>query len=75
MGAVADMLCEMKRCFFIGHRDAPASLQPLLEKTIEACISYHHIQEFVVGHYGSFDRMVTEALINTKKKYPAIQLL
>jgi len=65
----------MKRCFFIGHRDAPDGLQQLLDEAIETCIRAHHINQFVVGCYGSFDRMVTGALVRAKKRYPAIQLL
>lgn len=63
-----------KRCFFIGHRDAPDTLLPLLCRTIEQHIAEYSVTEFVVGHYGSFDHMAGKAVIKAKELYPEIAL-
>ena len=47
----------MKSCFFIGHRNAPETLRPLLDAAIERHISEYGVTEFVAGHYGRFDYM------------------
>lgn len=65
---------QYKRCFFIGHRDAPETLLPLILSTIEKHIVNYHVTEFIAGQYGSFDRMVTRALLQMKKKYTGIKL-
>ena len=65
----------IKRCFFIGHSDAPDALRPLLDITIERCIVIYQISQYVVGHYGNFDRLVTSALVEAKRIHPEIQLL
>lgn len=65
----------MKRCFFIGHRDAPDSLRPKLNKAIEQCITEQGVTEFIVGQYGNFDRLAAHALIEAKRKHPGITLL
>ena len=64
-----------KRCFFIGHRNAPESIYPNIVSTIEKLIVENGVREFVVGNYGMFDSMVIRALQQTKIKYPNIVLL
>ena len=56
----------MKTCFFIGHRNAPESLTPLLDEAIERHITEYGVAEFVVGHYGNFDMMVAGAVRRAK---------
>ena len=63
----------MKRCFFIGHRDTPTSVLPNLSAAIESLIEQHGVEEFIVGHYGEFDRLVTAALTNIQKRHPSIR--
>ena len=46
---------ERKTCFFIGHRDTPESVRPLLDETVERHIAEYGVTDFVVGHYGRFD--------------------
>lgn len=65
----------MKSCFFIGHRDAPDSIHPALDKAIERCITEQGITEFIVGQYGNFDRLAAHALVEAKRKHPGITLL
>ena len=64
-----------KRCFFIGHRNAPESIYQNIVSTIEKLIVENGVKEFIVGNYGMFDSMVIRALQQTKIKYPEIVLL
>ena len=65
----------MKSCFFIGHREASDELLPALKRAIEKHIVEYGVTEFIVGGYGSFDRLATVALIAAKKMHPEIILL
>ena len=59
----------MKRCFFIGHREASERIFQVLCDTIEVHITEYSVAEFIVGQYGNFDRLVARALIEAKQKY------
>jgi len=63
-----------KTCFFIGHRDAEPHLLSQLQEVIEQHIVQYGVTDFVVGHYGNFDRMATTALRNAKQQHPHIRL-
>lgn len=65
----------MKRCFFIGHREASESIYQVLYNLIELHITEHNIEEFVVGQYGNFDRLAAKALIEAKRKHPHIRIV
>lgn len=65
---------DKKRCFLIGHHDAPESIYPELQREIERHITELGVTEFIVGHYGNFDRMAARALVEVKKVYPEISL-
>ena len=45
-----------KSVFFIGHREAPSELLPILTDAIETHISKYGAADFIVGSYGGFDR-------------------
>lgn len=62
----------MKTCFFIGHRDAPSSIEDKLEKTIHYLRSVCGVSQFVAGHHGNFDRMALSAIENEKHLDPGI---
>ena len=64
----------MKTCFFIGHRDAPATLHPALQQAIQSLCQQHKAIEFVVGHYGAFDAMAAKAVVKAKKAFPQARL-
>lgn len=64
----------MKSCFFIGHREAPDTLFPLLADAVEHHISAFGVSEFIVGHYGNFDRLAAKAVILSKVKHPDVTL-
>lgn len=57
---------DVKRCFFIGHREADDSIYQALYKSIEEHILKFNIEEFVVGRYGGFDRLAIKALLEAK---------
>lgn len=70
----ASIEVEEKSCFFIGHRDAPDSIRPKLDRAIAQCIE-RGITAFIVGQYGNFDRLAARALEEAKKSHPDITLL
>lgn len=61
-------------CFFIGHRNTPDALFPLLLQSIERHIADYGAINFVVGHYGNFDAMTAKAVIKVKQSQPHIKL-
>ena len=66
---------EHKTCFFIGHRDAPETLSPLLAEVVERHIAEYGVTEFVAGHYGRFDYMAAAAVRTAKTRHPDITLV
>ena len=64
----------MKTCFFIGHRDAPETVRPLLDAAVERHITEYGVTEFVVGHYGRFDYMAAGAVRAAKERHPEVTL-
>ena len=64
----------MKSCFFIGHREASAEILPALQNAVELHIVEYGVTEFVVGHYGGFDRLAARAVIDAKEQHPEITL-
>ena len=66
---------QCKSCFFIGHREAGPEILPALEDAIEKHISEYGVTEFIVGHYGGFDRLAARALVSAKKRHPDVKLL
>ena len=65
----------MKTCFFIGHHNVPETVRPLLDAAVERHITEYGVTRFIVGHYGTFDRMAASAVIRAKAKYSGITLL
>ena len=64
----------MNTCFFIGHREAPPSLLPKLQASVAEKIESQHILHFVVGHYGMFDTLAAQAVLDAKKRHPEVTL-
>lgn len=65
---------ERKTCFFIGHREVPDSLLPILDAEVERRIAEHGVTEFVVGRYGRFDALAAKCLKEAKKRHPEVTL-
>ena len=63
-----------KSCFFIGHRETPDTVLPLLQETVNKHIECYDVTEFVVGHYGNFDYLAAKAVIAAKQLHPEISL-
>lgn len=59
-------------CTFIGHRDTPPEIQPLLRETLINLITNENADTFYVGNHGAFDSMVRKELKELKKIYPHI---
>ena len=64
----------MERCFFIGHRDASESVFPALCEAVGCLIRIHGVEEFIVGHYGNFDRLAARAVLSAKTQYPSVRV-
>ena len=64
-----------KSCFFIGHRDTSEDLYPALLAEVERHIIELGVTEFVVGHYGKFDRLAARAVIAAKEVHPNVSLI
>lgn len=64
----------MKSCFFIGHREASSEILPALRKAVEQHIVEYGVTDFIVGHYGGFDRIAAKAVTAAKERHPEITL-
>ena len=63
-----------KSCFFIGHREASEEIYPALYAAVEQHILEYGVTEFIVGHYGGFDRLATSAVKEAKRFHPEAKL-
>ena len=64
-----------KSCFFIGHREASETIFAELRAAVEQHIVEFGVTEFVVGHYGGFDRLAARAVIEAKRTHPEVSLI
>ena len=62
----------MYTCFFIGHRDAPSTLQQKLDETVDYLWRWCGVTEFIVGHHGNFDNMAVCAVEKAKACNPEL---
>ena len=65
---------DTKSCFFIGHREASEEIYPVLYAAVEQHILEYGVTEFIVGHYGGFDRLAASAVKEAKRFYPEVKL-
>ena len=63
-----------KSCFFIGHREASEEIYLALYAAVEQHIVEYGVTEFIVGHYGGFDRLAASAVKAAKHFYPEVRL-
>ena len=61
-------------CFFIGHREAPSTINKELFRAVNEAVVVLGVTEFVVGHYGSFDGLAAAAVRRVKELHPHISL-
>ena len=64
----------MNTCFFIGHRNTPDTVLPALIQEVERHITEYGVTDFVVGHYGHFDTLAAQAVMDAKKRHPEVTL-
>ncbi len=67
-------MAEAKSCFFIGHREADASIFSELQQIVERHHTQFGVTEFIVGNYGGFDCLAAEAVIQLKRRFPQVIL-
>lgn len=65
----------MKSCFFIGHHDAPSTVTPLLDEAVKRHVTEFGVTQFLVGHYGAFDKMAASSVIRAKRECSGVRLL
>ena len=63
-----------KSCFFIGHRETSEEIYPALYAAVEQHILEYGVTEFIVGHYGGFDRLAASAVKEARRFYPEVKL-
>lgn len=56
-------------CTFIGHRNTPNYIEPILKNTILDLIKNQNVNKFYVGNNGNFDVMVLKILKEFEKTY------
>ena len=64
----------MSTCFFIGHRETSDSIFPALVQAVERHVTEYGVTEFIVGHYGNFDRLAARAVLKAKEHHPQVTL-
>ena len=64
-----------KSCFFIGHRETSEEIYPALYAAVKQHIVEYGVKEFIVGHYGGFDRLAASAVKAAKHLYPDVKLI
>ena len=60
----------MLTCTFFGHRDAPETLAPQLERVLTELIEKKNVTRFYVGNNGNFDSLVRRTLEKLSAHYP-----
>lgn len=56
-------------CTFLGHRDTPVSLKPVVKQSIVNLIENEKVETFYVGNHGAFDSMVASVLDEVCQQY------
>ncbi len=62
----------MFSCTFIGHKDTPKEIEPILKLTLTDLIENKNVTTFYVGNHGRFDSMVRRTLKSLKNYYSNI---
>ena len=64
----------IKSSFFIGHREVSEEIYADLRAAVEQHIVEFGVTEFIVSHYGGFERLAARAVIEAKKTHPEVML-
>jgi len=62
-----------RTCFMFGHRNVGEDIFPALEEAIERHYTQHGVRNFIVGRYGSFDRLARAAIAAAKGRHDDIR--
>jgi len=62
----------MGSCTFIGHKDTPREVEPILKSVLKKLISKNNVNIFYVGTHGSFDYITLKVLKRLKNEFPHI---
>lgn len=62
----------MLSCTFIGHKDTPQEIEPILKSTLTDLIENKNVTTFYLGNHGRFDSMVRRTLKSLKNHYSNI---
>ncbi len=65
---------KSKTCCFAGHSQILKDISAPLEMAIERHITGYGVTDFLVGHYGDFDRQAAVAVRKAKLVYPGVRL-
>ncbi len=65
---------DNKTSFFIGSRHTPYNIKAQLAEAIEKHITEYGVTTFTVGHYGAFDKLTAEVLLEAKQRHSNIKL-
>ena len=57
---------------FIGHRDAPNSIYPLIKKIVINLIENHSANTFYIGTHGNFDKIAHSVMVELSSVYTEI---
>ena len=64
----------MKTCFFLGHRNEGMDILPSLKQAVEQHIVTYDIAHFWVGHYGRFNALAAQTVLQAKQRHPWVTL-
>lgn len=60
-------------CTFLGHRDTPSSVEPILRSILIDLIENQNASLFYLGNQGNFDRIAQRVLLQLKENYSYIR--
>ncbi len=63
----------MHSCTFVGHKDTPKEIKPVLRSVLINLIKHKDVDTFYVGTHGSFDFIVLNLLSEIKEIYTHIK--
>lgn len=65
----------MSVCFMMGHAHAEDRLLPQILDMAQYLVAHEGVTQFLVGHYGAFDRLAAQAVRQLKRTYSNVELI